>query len=424
MKRLTNLLKSLALVALLIALLFISLPQINLNIGDSSYKYNLADELLKPQGIGFTDFKKGSGLYSTNVVTASFSEDTTFETVNSAYQIIVNRIKTALLTDIKASISQVDNLYSIKFEFPNYYVNPSQYVQWLTAKADIYFATAEETPQILDLNDYDISGEIKNEYSINYKDHLSFYFSTDKQNLVSSYLSSSQYFLMYIDGTPAMYVLDFDNYLDTNLGRVRAVSILSMSSSSEREIIDYINIVKSYFNSSELPVVLNTDSVLQEIPATSKYASLSVIALVMFLLTILPSLLLSPTLNLGIIYKRLVWSLVFGLLFVGFLKFFGAILNLDLLVGYISTLLIVHMFIINWGNIKSPRKVLLALTLVFGFITKFHFINYSIGSIGGTVVVGLIAFILSTYYLPLIDFVKLIAKFILYKIKNIRFKRK
>jgi len=423
MKRLTTTIKSLALVALFLGVIFITLPNFTFNIGDTNVNYNLADELLIPYDVTFTNFYKGTGLYSTYVVLADYPQDTALDQVNSVYDLVVNRIKTALLTDIVTSIENKDGKYAIRFEFPSYYKDPVQYVKWLVSKGNIYFATAEESPQILDLNDYDIDGSIKSEYSSGYKDHLSFYFSTEKEPLVTSYLSSSQYFIMYIDGAPAMYVLDFDSYIDSNLGRVRAVSSLSLTNADKRQIADYVNIVRSYFNSTELAVSLTANETIEELSPSAKPASLMTIGLVLALITILPCLLLIKSLKIKVIYSRLLWVLIFATLFVGFLKYFGAILSTDLLIGYLAAVFIAQLFIHNWNDIRSPRRVLLGLVLVFGFLTKFYTLNYSVGSISGTIVVGLLAFIISTYYLSLIDFSLNVLKRIFQKVKNISFKR-
>jgi len=406
MNRIKNTLKALAALFLLVLFVLLALPEISFNAFDQSIRFSPADDLFKPQKISISDFKKGEGLYSSQTVSAEFPANTTEEAVNKTFDLVKNRINIAQLGDIKITLDLKESRYYLNFEYPNYYIDPTQYTTWLTANGDIYFITSGENPQILDLNDYDIDGEIKSDYSTLNEDHLSFYFNESKAAILTSVLDTgNQFFTMNVDGNSTFYILNFDQYTDTNLNRVRAISTLGFAGSEGRTVKDYTNIVRSYFSSGKIEQSLTVLEGVGEVLPAAKPTSLRYIALGSIFISIVPLIVLSiiKRTDKSLILKNVIWISITAVFFVGLLKFAGAILDINLVLTYFGVILISQLLIINWNSILLPRRIVLALILVSAFITKLYFLNFALGSIGAIMVIGLISLLIGSYYNELIQ---------------------
>lgn len=410
MKRIINFAKALLLILILIAALLLVLPKINFQFQGQDISINIADDFLKPQGINISDFRKGDGLYSTSEVEASLPENTSEDSAKKLFDQIKERVKIAQLGDIGISLVNQDSKYKIVFGYPNYYSQPVEYTKWLTAKGDIYFTTSGDSPQILDVNDYDIDGEIKLDYSSLYQDHLSFYFKSTKSVLLQSvFQSGNQYFIMYIDNQPSFYIIDYDQYVDTNVNRVRAISTLALVGADSRLISDYINIARTYFASSKLDVNLTVSDSYFEVQPSNKPFRISIIALISVAISILPILLirLMQRSKLSRLVRDLLKISIIAVFTLALLKFAGAIINIESLFSYYALILIAQVYILNIDLIEYRRKILLAMILFFAVITKLYFINYSFGVIGATMVIGSISILIGTYYFDYIDSISL-----------------
>ncbi len=95
MNRLTTFLKRFFAIIILLAFILLTLPKISFNAFGQDINFNPVDDFLIPQGILISDFRKGEGLYQTNIIRAYFPVDTSEEIVNVSLSLIKNRINTA-----------------------------------------------------------------------------------------------------------------------------------------------------------------------------------------------------------------------------------------------------------------------------------------------------------------------------------------
>lgn len=409
--------KKILLALLLIPFILIVLPQLNI-LGT---KIEYIDTYFKEQNVSISNFKKGYGLYPTEKIKVEYippvesSRRLDNEEFNYLNSVIRSRISLSELIDVKFESSFQDNRFEFVFEFPEYYETPSKYVDWFLADGEISFSTAEENSSLIDINDYDIEGELYIDFLPQAGSNLVFNFNSDLENTLNGAFATNQnqIFYMSIDNQISYFVTPYDQYVETKPTTVRAFPATSTITTLQ-ELNDYLRISRTYFNSDAINLSRYNKSISSEtISAVNKNLSLSLIALGVGLFTLLPIILIALInkdikLNdlknnrralLKYIAKRVVLVGIFNLVLVFFLKFSGAVLSIYLLLGYLTSVMLFEYLILNLDRIKKDVNLyLIVLFILILILLKFSHLSYEVSNFIAVMQLGIISFWLTKLY--------------------------
>jgi hypothetical protein len=276
--------RKIVLLILIIGLLAaIALPKFSLNLGDKMFNFSGIDSIIKKYNAQVGDFKRGYGIYPSKKIDVSLSFDDSITSADQKNEIlkttlssIKTRINFANLYDVRVEGVVTAEQYKLVFEYPEYFINPEKYTQWLIYKGEIAFTNAnQESPRAIELNDYQIEGGIVVDYLAAVGNHLAFRFEDGTENTIEQGLiegTSGRYFLMTIDGNPLFFVIDYDEFTDTNKTSVRALPTQAVEFANPQERTNFLNIVRSYFveeKSLDATLTLAPDTLR---PESSKYS--------------------------------------------------------------------------------------------------------------------------------------------------------
>lgn len=347
-------LKIIFVVVWIAAMLILAIPNFSFTLGDRTFNINYADRLAEKVGSTLGNFERSSGTFESREVRANltFSEndlsDQEKRTILEDYhKIINNRAKTANLYDVSitSKIYPDSGAYSLVFTYPEYYSDPIKYTSWLTSKGEFSFITADaENPVPLSLTGYDITGSINLDYLDTVGSHIVFRFKNEQIPLLQQAFQSTQgsYFLMNIDSIPQYFILQYDQFINTNEDLVRALPTQAVSISNTKERNDFLNITRTYFLNNSLEnsfTVLQDSNVIKPIFKNSS----TLFTAEMFIIgaMLLGIFLYIKFRRFGIVKYTLI-QLSFVLTFVAALKILSSTLSISFIVGFVLIYFIIN----------------------------------------------------------------------------------
>lgn len=380
-------LKILFVVVWILGMLILALPTFSFTLGDQTINVNYSDRIVARLGSSLGNFNRSGGVFNSNEVTVelSFIESdlTTDEKrakLDEYLNIIGNRAEAANLYDVSISAKNYPDgeTYGLTFSYPEYYKDPVKYTEWLSAKGSFSFVTADSAnPTTLVFDAYDITNTINLDYLDTVGTHLVIRFNTDTIPYLQQAFaenSSNAYFLMNIDSIPSYFIIQYDQYSNTNEEIVRAIPTQAINLPDSKERNDYLNITRSYFLNNEFE---DTFSVVQEpkfIHAIYKNTSGVFIAEMFIASAVLIALFFYSRFRKFGITKYVLMQLSFVLTFVVALKVLAGILSISFIVGFILVYFItqaISYYLLTKQEDEDLIKENLRLfrdTSIFGFI--------------------------------------------------------
>ena len=380
-------LKVVFIVVWILGMLILALPTFSFTFGDQTINVNYSDRISRRIGSTLGNFNRSAGVFNSTEVTTELNfaeEDLSNEDkenkLDEYLRIIGNRAEAANLYDanISEKINPDENKYTLVFTYPEYYKDPVKYTEWLVSKGRIDFVTADQTnPSVLNVTVYDIIGTINLDYIDTINTHLAIKFKNEAVPYLQQAFqgnSQSAYFLMNIDSIPSYFIIQYDQYSNTNEELVRAVPTQAINLPDSKERNDYLNITRSYFLNNELEDSFSVVQETSQIKPIYKTTSALFIAELFIACAILLSVFYFIRFRKFGITKYVFAQLTFVLTFVVALKVLAGIISVSFLVGFILFYFIVNSilyYLITKQESEESVKENLRLTRdlsIFAFI--------------------------------------------------------
>jgi len=261
-------LKKIYIFAFIAILGLLILPQFNIKIGDSEFKYPNIDFTSINSSATLGNFNKGYDLYDSKMYTAAVSVDNTLTTEQKQEQlkdlvdVIQTRINYSNLHDIYVSGAIENETYKLNLYFPDFVKESDIIAKYLVGKGEISFESDPQVSQTgVSLSDADIVGQIKSIYDEQYGNVLSFKFADSAlTNFYFALQNDNKYFLMRVDSSYFAVIQD-PNYTNTQSLDLQtaAIAVPFAEVKLSPNVAMYTNIVRSYFLTDSLVVDVNLD---------------------------------------------------------------------------------------------------------------------------------------------------------------------
>jgi len=254
----------------------LALPSFHIQLFGKDINFNRIDPstLLTSDHSGVWHLQRSVGIAQSKEYTAelTFPTDKTLSdsdkrnALNDSLKVLNERIEYAYLYDVKARGEIANNKYFVTVTFPSYYTESDILFPALVGKGDISFLSTAggsnpNSISAVDLKDSDIEGPVSTYYETQLtsvqKDVLQFKFKSSKVNTLAQALANSQkYFLMLIDGN-SFAVFSTGTNIITQVD----ASPLGLSIKDERQLVVYLNIMRTYFLEQPLTYEISTTNV-------------------------------------------------------------------------------------------------------------------------------------------------------------------
>lgn len=342
-------LKVIYLFIFIIVLGILILPQFNLKIGDTEFKFPDINLRLINESATLGNFNKGHDLYDAKIYTAlvNFSEeenaDSKEQSLKSLVAIIEKRIEYSNVSDINVFGSSDAEGYKINLKFPEYIEESDKIANYLLGQGIISF---ENDPQVTEtavsLSDTDITGQIKSIYDETYGNVLSFKFKdTALTNLYFAFQNENNYFLMRVDSTYFAVIQD-PNYTNTQSSDL-ATSVIAVPFADLKlspNVALYTNIVRSYFLNAPLENSLTFNANPTVVKRNFVADKIAYIAIFIIIAVALITLLYLGNKNKQDKVRFILMVLSYLIFSTFILKFQSATLSVSLIMGYVLGLVV------------------------------------------------------------------------------------